>query len=272
MKKKYDIQQFNPQSILMPVFSKAQKTDEFEFCCSLMRIRGCEDAGWDPLSESNELINQLLSLIQAPLDDKMKVRLLLFLYCHVTEIDDLYNVIANLLRVCMGERCSMSPFIGQIHPSGKPANSPHSKVSRIAEWSNEVGFPEIGKMLTYMLVKQVRNAFFHSDYIIHENQFNIKYGEGVLVDNIITKAVPFDWLLPRLELGVNIALSTIDLIHNHMRSYKEEKIVPARILADGGIEDVVLTVHPEFGLTGFHSLTKEEREKFEQKVNHAKEE
>lgn len=255
----------------MSVFSKARETDEFEFCCSLMRIRGCEDAGWDPLLESNELIHQILSLIQSPLDGKMKLRFLLFLYCHVTEIDDLYNVIANLLRVCRGERSSSSPFIGMLHSSGKPANSPYSKVSRITEWSNEVGFPEIGKMLTYMLVKQVRNAFFHSDYIIYENQFNIKYGEGVLVDNIITKAVPFDWLLPRLELGVNIALATIGLISNHMRSYKENKIVPARIRVDGGIENVVLTVHPEYGLTGFHSLTKEEREKFVQRVNYPKE-
>lgn len=257
-----DTEKHNPAPILEPIFLKACNKDEFEFACSLMRIRGSEVAGWDPLLESNELINQLLSFIHAPIDDKMRIRLLLFLYCHVTEIDDLYNVIGNLMRVCLGERCSPSPFIGEFHSSGKPAHSPNSKVKRLSEWSVEVDAPDIGNMLTYMLVRQVRNAFFHSDYIIHDNQFNIKYGEGVLIDNVITKAISLDWLIPRLEMGINFSLATIGLIHKYMHSYKEEKVVPARILDNDGVEDMLLTIKPSFGLTGFRSLTKEEKGKY----------
>ncbi len=261
MTENHNTEKYNPVSILEPIFLKARDKDEFEFCCSLMRIRGCEVAGRDPLLESNELINQLLSLIHAPVDGKLRIRLLLFLYCHVTEIDDLYNVVGNLMRVCLGERCSLSPFIGELHSSSKPANSPYSKVRRLSEWSDEVDAPDIGNMLTYMLVKQVRNAFFHSDYIIHDNQFNIKCGEGVLVDNVITQAISLDWLMPRLELGINFSLATIGLIHKYMRSYKEEKVVPARIHNDR-VEDMLITIKPGYELTGFRSLTKEEKEKY----------
>jgi hypothetical protein len=227
-----------------------------------LRIRGCEDAGWNPLIENSELINQLLSLIQESDDSKLRIRLQLFLYCHVTEIKDLYNVIGNLMRVCLGHRFCMSPFEGELHSSGKPANSSHSKVKRLSEWSSEVDAPDIGNMLTYMLVRPVRNAFFHSDYVIHDNQFHIKYGDGVLVDNVITRVVPFDWLIPRMELGINFSLATIGLIQKYMRSYNEEKVVHACILNSDEVEDMLLTIRPGYGLSGFRSLTKEEKEKY----------
>lgn len=31
------------------LFVRARDTDEFEYACALLRIRGLEDAGWDPL-------------------------------------------------------------------------------------------------------------------------------------------------------------------------------------------------------------------------------
>lgn len=131
----------DPLVVLKPLFVKAQATDEVEFGCSLLRIRGIEDAGWDPLVESNALIKQILSFIQAPLDERLKVWLLLFLYCHVTEMDDLYNIIGNLLRVCRGEKYNIIPFDGKLHPSGKPADTPYTKVIRLAEWANGIDFP-----------------------------------------------------------------------------------------------------------------------------------
>jgi hypothetical protein len=271
MTKKHDKEKYNPEILLEPIFLKAREKDEFEFCCSLLRIRGCEDAGWDPLIENSELINQLLSLIKESDDSKLRIRLLLFLYCHVTEIEDLYNVIGNLMRVCLGHRCSMSPFTGDLHSSGKPANSPYSKVKRLSEWSSEVDAPDIGNMLTYMLVRQVRNAFFHSDYVVHDNQFNIKYGDGVLVDHVITRAIPLDWLMPRIELGINFSLAFIGLIQKYMRSYKEEKVVKARILHNDEVDDMLLTIKPGYGLAGFRSLTKEEKEKYKSTKQASKE-
>jgi hypothetical protein len=75
----------DPRAILVPLFDKARKSDEFEFCCALLRIRGVQGPGWDPLRESMTLTQQLLGLIQAPVDSGVRLRLSLFLYCHVTE-------------------------------------------------------------------------------------------------------------------------------------------------------------------------------------------
>jgi hypothetical protein len=48
-----------PRAILAPLFERAKAADEFEFCCTLLRIRGMEDAYWDPLRESYQLTQQL---------------------------------------------------------------------------------------------------------------------------------------------------------------------------------------------------------------------
>lgn len=212
---------YEVEEILKPLFLRAQAVDEFEFCCAILRIRGIEEAGWDPLIESGNLLQQVLSLVHAPIEEKLRIRLLLFLYCHATEMDDLYDVIGNLLRVCQGERCSMAPFVGVLHLSGKDAKTPSAKITRINEWGMHVGFPKIGETLQYMLVKQVRNAFFHSAYTIHKDQFRIKRGEWVTINNISSPSVPLEWLAPRLELGINFAIVTIALIRDFIASHSK---------------------------------------------------
>ena len=117
--------------LLDPLFKTAQDKDEFEFCCTIMRIRGLESPGWDPLTESFALIDQFLSLVKAPIDSTLRLRILLFIYCHITEIDDVYNVLANLGRVCLGERYSFNPFLPALHPSGKAVKNPSLKIRRL---------------------------------------------------------------------------------------------------------------------------------------------
>lgn len=35
------------------LFNQARSADEFEYVCALLRIRGMEDEGWDPLEETS---------------------------------------------------------------------------------------------------------------------------------------------------------------------------------------------------------------------------
>ncbi len=50
-----------------------------------------------------------------------------------------------------------------------------------------------------------------------------------------------EWLLPKLNLGINTALATIDLLIYHRRLYKEDKIVRGRLGADGSLVDIQIT-------------------------------
>jgi hypothetical protein len=244
-----------PYQVLAPLFQHTREADEFEFCCTLMRIRGAEDTGWDPLRESDTLAHQISGLIQAPLDHGLRLRLLLFLYCHLTEMEDLYKVIANLLRVIQGERYNLNPFatlpkLKRKQPNGYRLSE---RIDQLIALSQQAGFSDVGELFAAFYVRPVRNAFYHSDYILTQESFNIRWGEGVNVDNVIDRRVRLDWLVPRLELGVNTALAMFAHVSEHARSYTEDKIVRGRFGPNDSYVDIQLTTHSEYGLRGFKS-------------------
>ncbi len=244
---KYDI-----RGLLAELFQKAKATDEFEYCSTLLRIRGIEAAGWDPLQESLALMEQLLLQIRAPIDPALRLRLTLFVYCHATEMHDLYHVVGNMLRICSGLRYSVDCFARVNHPSGNAAVYPPAKVARMKEWADAQGMNVLGEMFSDMVVKEVRNAFFHSDYILHEGHFHIRRGDGVLIGNMIDQRVPMAWLAPRLELGINTALTLVNLVMDAIRGYTENKVVMGRIQGDVAVP-VELIVQPGYGLIGVQS-------------------
>lgn len=223
----------NLEEILQPLFNRARAIDEFEFACTLLRIRGARDAGWDALIESDSLSQQLLGLINAPIERTLQLRLLLLLYCHLTEMDDFYLIVANLLRITLGDRYSMAPFPGTKRRSGR-ALSPASKVRVVKELSTSAGQPLVGELLDYILIKQVRNAFYHSDYALTDDTFNIVEGEGIKREGIISPRIELEWLIPRLNFGVNTVLMTLGLTFGHIRSYQEDKVVLGRFAPNGG--------------------------------------
>jgi len=132
--------------IINDLFIKAKEKDEFEFCCTLLRIRGNESAGWDSLEESYSLITNILSIISAPIDNLFRVRLLLLLYCHITEMNDFYNIVANLLWILLGERYHINPFYYKLYENRRTIYSPESKVDRIIELSVRVRLTEVGDL------------------------------------------------------------------------------------------------------------------------------
>src|SRR6266516_1659781 len=74
----------------------------FEFVCTLVRSAGVQDAGWDSYYESEAVLDDLRKLSQIdlpaadfPNPDFTRVRLALFSYCHVTEMDLPYSLVAN---------------------------------------------------------------------------------------------------------------------------------------------------------------------------------
>ena len=252
-----ELRHTHPETVLRPLFERAKQTDEFEFCCTLLRLRGLEAPGWDALEESDALAQQLLSLVAAPVESGFRMRLLLFLYCHVTEMEDLYSIVGNLLRVCRGERYSMAPFYtsrSKAREEGRQkAPSPSAKVTQLAEWAGSVEMPEVGELFGEMLVREVRNAFYHSDYTLTRESFNIIAGESVQIENVSDRRVPYSWLLPRLNLGITTALTTLDLVGEHSRSYKSDRLVRGRLGPGETYLDVQLTTSAKYGLVGFRS-------------------
>ena len=241
-----------PDQVFRSLFAAAKGKDEFEFCCALLRFRGMEDPGWDPTTESFQLIQQMVSLVQVPFDQRLIMRLTLSLYAHVTEMTDLYYVPANLLRITQGERYSMDPLKGLPKPPKPATGDPlGGEAVQLIDLATTVGVPDIAKLYSAFYIRQVRNAFSHSAYGLGAETFNMRRGEPLAIDGMLQHAIPYDWLVPRLELGINTALALFGLILESTHSYTADKIVKGRFSHDESYVDIQLTTDPMYGLTGF---------------------
>ncbi len=242
---------------LSQLLDAARTADEFEYCCSLLRLRGAEDPGLDALQETYALAQQLVGLIHASLQDRLALRLLLFLYCHITEATDIYAIPANMARIVSGQRYSLNPFTGEMHATGQEARSPASRAERTAELCRSAGQEAAAELYDTIVHRPVRNAFFHSDYILTAETFNIRHGEGVVIERWPVHRVPLQWLMPKLEAGVNTALALLDLTLERIRSYKANKVLPGYLHGKAAPPvEVELLVDDRFGLIGFQSPPK----------------
>src|SRR5207253_2769860 len=72
-----------------PAFSRAREESEFEFILTLLRVRGLQDAGWDPFVSTREAIGAIRRLHEqvAPRDENFAVarHLQLWTYGHIVE-------------------------------------------------------------------------------------------------------------------------------------------------------------------------------------------
>jgi hypothetical protein len=243
------------QGLLSELFERARAADEFEFCSALLRIRGMEDAGWDPLLETEELVGQILAQVHAPIEMSFRVRLYLFIYCHLAEMDGLWSTLANMVQIAHGSRYSLAPLKGvsisaevkSLRSAGEPELQVFLTICK------NHGELELFEMAAHPFDRQVRNAFMHSDYVLTPDSFNIRDGEPVLVNGSSTHRVPMEWLLAKVEAGINLALFLLHLRIKHIRSYSESKELTGRVGPNGEHLPVKLLASPERGLYGFSS-------------------
>lgn len=237
------------------LFEAAKAKDEFEFACTLLRVRGLEDFGWDPFVETHQLVADLLALIAAPLVPHTQVRLSLLLYSHLTEVDAVYEILANLTRVITGSRYVMDPFLDS-YPRNRKGEaqflSTSGRVRALKEMLSTAGHPELAEAIDWFFDASVRNAFAHADYTLHQDKFR-------------TSRQPFEIggvVTPELHLSVisdivNRALTFYDVFmgeyHDQRASYKTNKVVTGRFSGGEDFGPVELLADPGRGLHGFQS-------------------
>ncbi|MGH2964733.1 MAG: hypothetical protein ACRDMH_05035 [Solirubrobacterales bacterium] len=234
------------------LFIAAQERDEFEFACCLLRVRGMEAPGWDPYAETHDLIGELLGLMNAPLRGKTKTRLALLLYSHLTELDAVYELLANLIRVVKGDRYSMDPFANPPNARNNQSHPPSAAMVHgwLCDDLREEGWTEVADALESFFDKEIRNAFAHADYVITPQSFRSPSAQ-FLVNGIITPELPLERLAERLNAAFRVIGAVVDLHIDLRTSYTEAVDTRGRLRGDGEAIPVRLLADPEHGLYGF---------------------
>jgi hypothetical protein len=169
----------------------------FEFVCALVRAGGLELGGFDPWYESRSIIDDMRNLSQLDLPN-----------------DRFPDLMANLLRLRSGEKYHLEPFhdLAQKRPPKKGhafgktiPPTPSQKIKRISELAKKANMEPIGAAIEATHDAVLRNAVYHSDYVIHDDSLIIRKGsrlskkEGVYtprieldeLEQVITNAFAF---------------------------------------------------------------------------------
>jgi hypothetical protein len=144
-----------------PAFEKAKASSEFEFILSLLRVRGLQDAGWDPYETTIQMIPAILSLHEKVETYEAERHLQLWLYGHIVEASEPYEILMNMVRVARGLRFKTNCF--PLKKSGAP-QSPGDKIRQIRHESVPANLTAIVTPLEEVWNRELRNAIFHSDY------------------------------------------------------------------------------------------------------------
>lgn len=192
------------------LFVRAQNTDSFEFLCTLLRVKGITNGHWDPFVEAEEAANDISELMknsEKNTETKRRIRLGLFLYCHLTEISAMYELLANVLGIIQGKKYRIQPFSHLVKIIGKKEDlfakrklpSPAAKINDLTTTASTVGEQKLSEIINGYFRSNIRNAFYHSDYTISEEDFRIiegsQFGAEVFSLNeislILTKCFAF---------------------------------------------------------------------------------
>jgi len=160
----------------------------FEFLCVLVRSGGAHGHGWDPWYESQAVLDDLGNLAKLdlpaekfPEPNRTRIRLALLSYCHITEMDLPYSLIANLLRLRLGAKYDVEPFRDLFVQRGKnktgPARvrlpSPTRKIGRIKKLAEQSKMPGLIEAFDSFYDGVIRNAVYHSDYTLVEGELRL---------------------------------------------------------------------------------------------------
>ncbi len=177
----------------------------FDALCTLLRVTGMPDAGWDVFDEANEAFEDYNWHLAARSDDlssKSHWRIGLLMYCQACEMSAVHSTLANLLRIQLDQPYHLNP-LGSLGRADKKRvfkwypPSARAKWQKIREMAEEAGRVDLVRLIDSVYNDTIRNAFSHCDYIIAEESF--RWTEGGLpgemplqhLENLITNAFSF---------------------------------------------------------------------------------
>jgi len=200
---------------LDPLFSLAQERDELQFLFSLFRVRGVQDAGWDPYETTLRAIPALLDLHRSASNAEAADHLALWIYGHIVEASEPYELLANLIDVAAGGHFNVASHFPPRR--GRVPLSPGQKIQILRKKAVSAALPCVITPLQEVWNRDLRNAIFHADYALYQGGVRTlipaqKYSrDDVMV--IVNRAIAYH--------GALAALFSLSI-----ESYDEPKVIP----------------------------------------------
>jgi hypothetical protein len=202
------------------LFEKAQEADEFQFIFALLRVRGIVYPGWDTFENTIDAFEGTMKAARK-VDGTRRLNILLWLYGHIVEASDHYEIIANMVNIAGGGSYRAWNFPKIKTHRGMREQTPNEKILEIKKRCDSLGLKDYSQPFAEVFDKDLRNAVYHSDYSVHTAMVRFRSADGYDVEYDAEKT----------NLKVNQAMALHETIKNlfggYTASYTEPKIIDA---------------------------------------------
>ena len=234
-------------NILDPIFRKARDINEFDFLFTLWRLRGMSDGGGDPYETSIRTIKDVMQLANSQVDKlEIQINLSLWVYCHILEASEPYEIVTNLLNICQGGRfnpCWYPPVLQK--RGGNRIIAPGEKIMKIKTIAKNAGFINLDLMYSEVYDRDIRNAVFHSDYANDKRGLRIM-GPG--------KSIPWDDVRRLITRGIAYFECITNLYRSYISSYTKPIVIPAPPGFSPAKDEMIrIIIREEYGAVGFRT-------------------
>lgn len=161
-------------SYIDPLFEKAANTSEFQFILTLIRFRGIQEPESDAYDNSLEVFDAIMDFKDRFQGDT-RLNIFLWLYGHIVEASEPYEIIANLLDICNGGSYKAFNFPKVLTRWGNRNQYPNEKIAYLDKSAKQTGLEKVTIPIKEVFDRKLRNAVFHADY-------SVSNGEIYLVD------------------------------------------------------------------------------------------
>lgn len=214
------------------LFDSARARHPLHFALALMpEMRGLMEPGWNTAFATQEAFHEYMELL-AHLEDagreRMRARVALSFYCHLSEASGFYEVPKNMLRITEGKPYVIWPFHEIVEKHRKTGNliAPNSnKVLRdLAGHSQNLGFTEMAQIFRDSFDPQIRNAYAHGDYIVSEDGLRLPMRNGGQA-----RRISWDEFTLLFERGLNFFGILRDIVMDTIRGFEPPVVFQAAL-------------------------------------------
>lgn len=202
------------------IFDAAKAKAEVQFALALApEMRGMQDAGWNTAWESREALIDYDELIRSLPPNKLRVRVGLSLYSHLSEASGLYEVPKNMLRIGEGRDYNLWPFQDLVRThklTGERIAPGASKIMQdLLGHAKELGFENFCEVLTAAFDPEIRNGYAHADYVVWTDGIRLPHRNGGR-----PRLVTYDEFEIKMNRAMGFFQVLTEEISNAMGSYR----------------------------------------------------
>lgn len=207
------------------LFKMAQSKAEVQFALALSpEMRGMQDPGWNTAIETFGAVDEFMELLNSMEQSRMKVRIALSLYSHISEASGFYEVPKNMMRIASGEDYNLWPFshlVPKRTQRGKVIAPNANKIMKdLIGHADELGLDGFKECLLEAFDPDLRNGYAHADYIVWDDGIRLRNRNGGS-----PRLVKYEEFAEKLNFAIVFFQILKDVIAKFVKSYDPEKRV-----------------------------------------------